>query len=208
MANVAHVTNNDGSVKHLFELWGWRITEDWEKADVVCFSGGADISPSIYNHPTHKSVWGNSPRDRVEVDLYNKCREVDKPIAGICRGLQLLNAMEGGYLYQNITGHFRTHPVKVKSSPMFEVEVSSIHHQMVEPNWEREDLLILLEADEQIERTSWNGEEWVTEMGGSEIEGLFYGDSKCMGVQGHPEYMPDGHEFQKLWFNFIKEYLL
>ena len=41
-------------------------------------------------------------RDRIERSLYKNALEHDKPILSICRGVQLINVLQGGTLYQDL----------------------------------------------------------------------------------------------------------
>ena len=68
--------------------------------DLIVFSGGADISPSLYGEKNYAS-YVNPHRDSVEQDVY-KFAGGNIPVFGICRGHQLLNALAGGKLTQNI----------------------------------------------------------------------------------------------------------
>ena len=77
--------------------------------------------------------------------MLSKIYELNKPILGICRGLQMLNVFLGGSLNQNIPDHSQsakrsTHEQRVsviKSSPLFEIVqketifTNSFHHQSI-----------------------------------------------------------------------------
>lgn len=71
--------------------------------DGLVLTGGPDISPALYGEDPHKTVehlvFG---RDDFETKLYIAAREVNLPILGICRGMQLINVIEGGSLIQDI----------------------------------------------------------------------------------------------------------
>ena len=52
-------------------------------------------------------------RDTLEQELLNRALEQDKPILGICRGLQILNVTLGGTLYQDLPTE---HPSEIEHS--------------------------------------------------------------------------------------------
>ena len=71
--------------------------------DGLVLEGGADVAPESYGETAIQPQWGGDAiRDRYEIALVKAFLAVDKPILGICRGLQLLNVALGGTLYQDI----------------------------------------------------------------------------------------------------------
>jgi putative glutamine amidotransferase len=71
--------------------------------DGLVLAGGADIDPATYGAERHRCTIGTRPdRDAVEVALTRRALEVDMPLLGICRGMQLLNVACGGTLIQHL----------------------------------------------------------------------------------------------------------
>lgn len=71
--------------------------------DGFLFTGGQDVAPSLYGEQTLPACGALHPgRDALEQVLYAQAFAADKPIFGICRGLQFLNVMQGGTLYQDL----------------------------------------------------------------------------------------------------------
>jgi hypothetical protein len=69
--------------------------------------GAAGRQRPVARKPMARRRWRpNGPatavRDRYEMELVNAFIAAGKPVFGICRGLQLLNVMHGGTLYQDI----------------------------------------------------------------------------------------------------------
>ena len=74
--------------------------------DGILMSGGADISPELYGADPEPGLGAVEPiRDQFELDLLDVAYEREMPIAGICRGLQILNVSAGGSLFQDIPPH-------------------------------------------------------------------------------------------------------
>lgn len=124
------------------------------KFDGFLFTGGQDIDPKLYNE--EKKEYCEVPykdRDYMEIIALKSVIEKEKPLLAVCRGFQLLNAILGGSLYQDIkfdknngrdSYHLdkkntfnESHKVKIiKNSLLGEIinnkeflGVNSIHHQ-------------------------------------------------------------------------------
>jgi len=89
-----------------------------EMCDGIMFTGGHDISPSIYGEePIPQLEDVSEQRDRLELLVFKKAMELHKPIFGICRGIQFLNAALGGTLYQDIPTQYDTEIAHHQSEP-------------------------------------------------------------------------------------------
>ena len=130
-----------------------ELAQLMELCDGFLFTGGHDVSPQIYNEmPLDGLVVTCEKRDRMETVVLKSAIEADKPVLGICRGLQFINAALGGTLYQDLPlqhpseidhhGHAPydrpIHDVEIiKDSPLFKclgkdiLPVNSYHHQGV-----------------------------------------------------------------------------
>lgn len=71
--------------------------------DGFLFTGGQDVSPALYGEKT-RATCGEvcAKRDTFEQRLFAQALEQDKPMMGICRGIQFFNACLGGILYQDL----------------------------------------------------------------------------------------------------------
>lgn len=71
--------------------------------DGVMFTGGHDIDPRRYGEERYgtKGLYALD-RDEFEEFVLMNCLAHDKPVFGICRGMQLLNVLLGGSLYQDL----------------------------------------------------------------------------------------------------------
>lgn len=119
------------------------------------FTGGHDVDPALYG-VERSNVCGtpNHDRDVLEKEIFSCALLKDKPVFGICRGIQLINALCGGTLYQDLSTEYKgksrvehhmkppydvpCHQVTVlENTPLFKLlnkqilEVNSYHHQAV-----------------------------------------------------------------------------
>lgn len=124
-----------------------------ESLDGFLITGGPDAAPAYYGEETKPGCGEICPeRDTLEMALLRLLWDADKPVFGICRGLQMMNVQRGGTLFQDLpTEHpsevchrmeapyDRTvHTVTVlKDTPLCQlfgaesVGVNSSHHQAV-----------------------------------------------------------------------------
>ncbi|MFD1928503.1 gamma-glutamyl-gamma-aminobutyrate hydrolase family protein [Sporosarcina siberiensis] len=122
--------------------------------DGLLASGGNDISPLLFDEEPLQKLGEVSPgRDAIEIDLVREMLKLDKPIFGICRGMQVLNVAVGGNIYQdlyaqnegtllqhiqNAPNDYKSHYVQITKGSLFEkiaetdkITVNSYHHQSV-----------------------------------------------------------------------------
>lgn len=93
--------------------------------DGFLFTGGHDVDPSMYGaERSRKCGPSNQDRDNLEKKIFEYAISLDLPVLGICRGIQLINVLCGGTLYQDIpTEYYFT-----EYSPS-----DSVEHHMLPP---------------------------------------------------------------------------
>ena len=80
-----------------------------EICDGFLFVGGPDIEPWRYGQELLTECGPqNKERDAMEWKLMEAALAADKPIFGVCRGIQVLNTVLGGTLYQDIPSQYKT----------------------------------------------------------------------------------------------------
>ena len=121
--------------------------------DGLLLTGGDDIDPALYGEEPHRDLGTqDDEKDRLERWVIEAALDRDLPIFGICRGMQMLNVVAGGSLYQDVqlfsgevikhyqraSGQHPTHAVEIEpDSQLFEIigepliRVNSFHHQSV-----------------------------------------------------------------------------
>jgi len=129
--------------------------EDLDKCDGIILTGGCDINPVLYNQPGFMAYSDpkeiDEKRDEFEWKIMQHTEENQKPLLGICRGLQFANVYFGGVLLPDIPsfgkfnhakfkeGNDREHFIDVDAnSLLYKITgeqkgyVNSAHHQSVD----------------------------------------------------------------------------
>ena len=177
--------------------------------DGLLLAGGEDVHPKFQNEDPIPALGCVNPfRDNFEIQTvklaYNNS---NKPILGICRGIQVMAIALGGKVYQDIASiatiqhsqssprwapsHFINFTSKTRLSKIAankKIMVNSFHHQAVKKI--PENFLISAKTSDGI------------------IEAIELKDKNrfCLGVQWHPEELFDTDEFSKEIFkSFVKE---
>jgi len=99
--------------------------------DRLLLSGGIDVHPSHYGeevHPLTQEV--DIELDEFEITLASWAIQHDIPVLGICRGMQLINVVLGGTLYQDIDNQY---PDSIAHSNRHLPHTHLAHHIIVEP---------------------------------------------------------------------------
>ncbi len=88
--------------------------------DGFLLTGGHDVDPALYGAEVSNECGTiNFDRDKLERTVFDYAVAHDKPLLGICRGIQFINALCGGTLYQDL--------------PTEHTVPNAVSHQMVAP---------------------------------------------------------------------------
>lgn len=198
-----YVEDGDDGIKMMFHNQGYQIVNDVNDAELICFSGGADVSPMLYDAVKHPRTHSQPIRDEICANIYHSFPDV--PFVGICRGAQFLNVMNGGEMWQHVEGHAirGTHMAKDVSDGK-KYQVTSTHHQMMIPSSHAE-IIMTAEVSSRREFEYPADTNYRSEL--DDIEVLYYEDTKCLCFQPHPEYVNPEHECQKFFFLLLDQYL-
>ena len=173
--------------------------------DGLILIGGGDVCPSCYEQESHETVYmTDSQRDRYELDLFKAALDVDIPVFGICRGIQVMNVALGGSLHQHLPDVVGDE-VRHRLPPREPVN----HTVFAEPD----SRLATILQTEEFDAPSWHHQAVdrvaepfvaVAYARDNTIEALELPDHKwCIAVQWHPELAPDDPIQQRLFTDFI-----
>ena len=202
-----YIVRSNHQYESMFRNWGWDIVDNVAAADLVQFTGGSDVSPSLYHERSHPTTYASLTRDVEERSTWDQCRALGKPMAGICRGGQFLNVMCGGSMYQNVDNHAigGLHGiVSVRGGRM--IPATSTHHQMMRPGLTAEVIAVASEST-VYEYMDNNNIAYHRPQRGEDIEVVMYSLAPALCFQPHPEYLDAGHPCQEYYFELIEELL-
>ncbi len=73
------------------------------RLDGLVLSGGGDLDPASYGHPSHERTYMvDSERDAFEFSVLDATLDSGLPLLAICRGMQVLNVAMGGTLVPHL----------------------------------------------------------------------------------------------------------
>ena len=98
---VASVQSAHSELSSQKEYMDWKDVRP-ENFDGLVLPGGGDIDPQIYGEENHGSVSVDPWVDTLQMDLLRSFLRHEKPVFGICRGLQVINVCLGGTLIQDM----------------------------------------------------------------------------------------------------------
>lgn len=165
------------------------LVDNIEEADIVLFTGGEDVDPSLYGCEKHYTTYSNINRDLYEREIFQQVKS-NQLCLGICRGSQFLCVMNGGRLIQNVNNHttIGTHPIAGRRGGCT-YEITSTHHQMQYPFLlPKENYEILYHAGNRSDCYEGDGVSYPP----CDPEVVLYTTPelpRCLAIQGHPEMM-------------------
>lgn len=197
---VIPLTKDKGALRSLYE-----------QCSGILLAGGNDLDPRRYGQqPTKHTTDQDPPRDEQELKLLQWALEDNKPVLGICRGMQLINVARGGDLYQHIPEDLPdavihniasegkqesriVHTLRIDPGSQLakimgatELGANAYHHQAIK------------ELGDGVVATAWAEDDV--------IEGLELPSKKyVVAVQSHPESLEESiePEWRKLFKSFV-----
>ena len=193
--------DNEQMTIEMFTRQGYSVVDTIAQADIICFTGGADVNPELYDEQALPLTSFNEERDYVDTQYYHESGYKFK--IGICRGGQFLNVMNGGKMWQHVDNHTKPHyltDLKTRE----QILVSSTHHQMMIPN----DRGIVIAVAQEATSKAKHRMKLRNTSNDPDVEVVMYEDTNSLCFQPHPEFSVEDDVYQECcnyFFNLIKE---
>lgn len=186
---------------------GFKGARNTEEADIICFTGGEDVTPDFYGQKPITETYFNEARDRTEAYIYGEALALKKPMVGICRGGQFLNVMNEGQMWQDVNNHAIRGGHNITDVRTGEIlrNMTSTHHQMMRPGKSAKVIatasLSTMRKDDRETHEKDQNDPFV-----DDTEVVWYQDSLVLCFQPHPEF---GHgECRNYFLDLVDEYIL
>ncbi|MFZ1251189.1 MAG: gamma-glutamyl-gamma-aminobutyrate hydrolase family protein [Streptococcus suis] len=198
---LVNAIEDAGGIPLIFPVTRPQLAEQYMKlVDKLVLTGGQNVEPIHYQEKLLIDSSNYFPeRDRFELALIEAAHHQEKPIFGICRGMQLYNVAQGGSLHQEVLGHWQENtgnqpsqdlyfPIESQLSQIYAQEptVNSFHRQAINklaPSLE----IIALSPDKQTIEAVQSTRDSHT----------------FLGVQWHPELLYGERETENRLFDYI-----
>ncbi|HEM3637033.1 TPA: gamma-glutamyl-gamma-aminobutyrate hydrolase family protein [Streptococcus suis] len=198
---LVNAIEDAGGIPLILPVTRPELAEQYMKlVDKIVLTGGQNVEPIHYQEKLLIDSSNYFPeRDRFELALIEAAHHQEKPIFGICRGLQLYNVAQGGSLHQEVLGHWQENtgnqpsqdlyfPIESQLSQIYAQEptVNSFHRQAINklaPSLE----IIALSPDKQTIEAVQSTRDSHT----------------FLGVQWHPELLYGERETENRLFDYI-----
>lgn len=198
---LVNAIEDAGGIPLILPVTRPELAEQYMKlVDKLILTGGQNVEPIHYQEKLLIDSSNYFPeRDRFELALIEAAHHQEKPIFGICRGMQLYNVAQGGSLHQEVLGHWQENtgnqpsqdlyfPIESQLSQIYAQEptVNSFHRQAINklaPSLE----IIALSPDKQTIEAVQSTRDSHT----------------FLGVQWHPELLYGERETENRLFDYI-----
>jgi len=172
-----------------------------EMIDGLIIIGGMDYPPEMYGQEPHpKADIMHERRAKSDPLLVELILKTQKPVLGICAGMQLLNICQGGKLIQHmetVDNHLgeKYHAITLTESrwlslivPVNKIIVNSNHHQGIDQNHIGKGFKVVATAEDGV-------------IEAMELEG----EQMVLAIQWHPERITDLEHRKRLFEYFINK---
>ncbi|HFI0003819.1 TPA: gamma-glutamyl-gamma-aminobutyrate hydrolase family protein [Streptococcus suis] len=198
---LVNAIEDAGGIPLILPVTRPELAEQYMKlVDKLVLTGGQNVEPIHYQEKLLIDSSNYFPeRDRFELALIEAAHHQEKPIFGICRGMQLYNVAQGGSLHQEVLGHWQENtgnqpsqdlyfPIESQLSQIYAQEptVNSFHRQAINKLAHSLEIIALSPDKQTIEAVQSTRD-----------------SHTFLGVQWHPELLYGERETENRLFDYI-----
>lgn len=167
--------------------------------DGLLLPGGGDITPAFFGQKNAGSRNIDTELDIIQLQALEQMHNNEKPILGVCKGMQIINVFFGGTITQHMKQHEKHeyngqdqyHESMIRSDsflyPLYgdSLTVNSAHHQCIG------------KVGHALEVAQYSIPDQVP-------EALYHSDCQVFGVQWHPERLfPEGDKLLLFFYSLL-----
>ena len=175
--------------------------------DGLLAPGGHDIDPALYGEEITEECGRISLfEDEYDMELVKEAVKQGKPVMGICRGMQVINALYGGTLYQDIPTQYSEEIFHTRLHPMeenFHTVTIEKESYLAKVMGETEDVKVNTSHHQAVKDVA-KGFKVTAKAPDGIIEAIENEDASVLCVQWHPERLQDMEIYQKLMKDFVE----
>jgi putative glutamine amidotransferase len=183
---------------HPFRRDAARVLEHVHGLVIV---GGADIHPSFYGEKSKEKIDPTyRGRTYFEMWLYQAAQKRKIPVLAICHGMQLLNVLYGGTLYQDVQSEIkgaRNHRSAKKPLHRAELQPGSLMHRVF-----RKRVFLVHSQHHQAVKVPGRSLR-ITGFSEDGVAEALEGPPRTLAVQWHPERQPKDPVQVRLFRHFM-----
>lgn len=198
---LVNAIEDAGGIPLILPVTRPELAEQYMKlVDKLVLTGGQNVEPIHYQEKLLIDSSNYFPeRDRFELALIEAAHHQEKPIFGICRGMQLFNVAQGGSLHQDVLGHWQENTGNQPSQDLYfpiESQLSQIYAQ--EPTVNSFHRQAINKLAPSLEITALSPDKQTIEALQSTRDSHTF-----LGVQWHPELLYGERETENRLFDYI-----
>lgn len=205
-----HGVNHVGGLPLILPIGKPELAEAYvSQIDKLLLAGGQDVSPQLYQEEPHLLIKQTDlERDLFEKALIEAAVSQEKPIFAVCRGMQLLNVVFGGSLYQDLSlfPEWQINHLQIQTHPIFPSHSVTVKENSTLAGLIGTEAMVNSYHHQGIKKLA-PGFDAVAHSKDHLIEGIEAVDKPIMGVQWHPELSFQANEKDLSLFDYFVNHL-
>lgn len=176
-----------------------------EKIHGLMLGGGTDVFPGLFQTTPRNNYNYDIPRDEMEMKWLQKADQENLPVFAICRGAQLMNVVNNGTLFMDISRAYpgTRYPESILGYAFFRKKINVMQDSLLHQIFKKEELMVNSLHKQSVDKVGDGLQVTAREPNGivQAIENP--GHPFYLGVQFHPELLIYQSAFRSFFRKFI-----